>query len=291
MDVVDANGIPFGSFVSKTEGGLLLVGEACSNNCSDARLSLTGTNPMPNNDDAASGRSSGHGLLFGLSGETTGRLALEADGSMKWGAGKGSDFDTTLRRTLTNSTVWDPPPLSAVSPRAKIRVSLADVVQGDIVSVSHTAIDGEQDVELSGVASDGYVVVALRLAGEPADVKPGILRVVAGQWEESSHKQPAPPPPTPTPSKKKLVFYPPVAVDSGAGWGDTLHTLYLADHWNESVVFSYGNHNVQSRAGFVSVSTSGGRSWDMGRSSSDGGNWSHDLCPCLCLQLRRWGWI
>ena len=53
VDVVDANGTPFGSFMSKTQGGLLLVGENCSatHDCSsDARLSYTGTNPMPNAD-------------------------------------------------------------------------------------------------------------------------------------------------------------------------------------------------------------------------------------------------
>eukprot|EP01045_Picozoa_sp_COSAG04_P038064 COSAG04_NODE_10018_length_812_cov_1.983170_2_plen_100_part_00 len=34
VDVVDGHGTPFGSFVSKTEGGFLLVGENCS--CQDA---------------------------------------------------------------------------------------------------------------------------------------------------------------------------------------------------------------------------------------------------------------
>eukprot|EP01045_Picozoa_sp_COSAG04_P038063 COSAG04_NODE_10018_length_812_cov_1.983170_1_plen_56_part_10 len=56
---------------------------------------------MPNTENTAP-RSSRHGLLFGLAGETTGRLALDADGSMLWGRGSGAPFDTRLRRTLTN---------------------------------------------------------------------------------------------------------------------------------------------------------------------------------------------
>lgn len=278
VDVVDHHGVPFGSFVSKTEGGLLLVGENCTSGCTDARLSRTGTNPMPNNDDSVVGRSSGHALLFGLSGETTGRLAVEADGSVQWGGGRGATFDTTLHRSLTSSMVWDPPALSTVSSRTKVRVPLVDVVRGDVVSASHTGIDGEQDVDLGAVAADGYVVVKLRLVGdESVDVGPGTLRVVAGQW--SGNDVPSRPPPARPPSNKSttLVFHPPVPVDSGSGWGDTLHTLYRADRWNESVVYSFGVRNIQ-RGGFVSVSTSGGSSWDMSSSASMGGNWSAELC-------------
>ena len=82
----------------------------------------------------------------------------------------------------------------------------------------------------------------------------------------------------PAPQPTTLVFHPPVPVDSGAAWGDTLHTLYRAARWNESVVFSFGIRNIQ-RGGFVSVSTSGGDVWSQSHSASTGGNWSAELCP------------
>lgn len=239
LDVVDSKGVPFSSFVSKTEGGLLLVGESCSDNCSDTQLSQTATNPMPNNNNNLhTSWSSSHSLLFGLSSETTGRLALDTDSSIKWGAGQGSSFDMTLHRTLTNSTYWNLPLLSTAAPRAKFIVKLADVVHGDVVAVSHTGINGEQDIELSGAASEGHVVVRLHLVGEEvADVSPRLLHVMAGQWsgEGGTHHQPlllllplpAPQPPALTPSaKKQLLFHKPAVVDSGSGWGDTLHSLY-----------------------------------------------------------------
>jgi hypothetical protein len=289
VDVVDSRGVPFGSYMTKTEGGLMLVGE--NRSTADASM-LTTTDAQQGH---AGGRSSPHGLLFGLSGETTGRLALDTDGSLCWGAGQGRDFDTTLHRALTNATQWDPPPLGGSrARRTKLRMPLAGVRQGDLVSVSHSGLDGELDtVLLSAVASTDAVVVVLRYTGdanEPAaDVPPGVVRVVVTKW--SGAASPGPPPPTPgppppgpptpppPPTTPRLVFHAPSAADSGAGWGDTLHTLFQADRWNETVVFSFGNHNTVMRKGFVAVSKTGGSSWDYGSLPGDPGNWSHDLCP------------
>ena len=67
---------------------------------------------------------------------------------------------------------------------------LLGVERGDVVSVSHSRVDGAFDVLLSGVASEGAVVVALHFDGAthdpPVDIGPGTLRVVVGQWSDES---------------------------------------------------------------------------------------------------------
>jgi hypothetical protein len=118
-------------------------------------------------------------------------------------------------RTLTTSVQWAPPPLSATSGRVKLRVPLAGVERGDVVSVSHSRVDGEFDVLLSGVASEGAVVVALRFDGSihdpPVDIGLGILRVVVGQWSDERSAAPRPPPSPsppapPPPGETKLIY-------------------------------------------------------------------------------------
>ena len=142
---------------------------------------------LPTSDGHASERrSSTHALLLGLAGESTGRLALESTGEIKWGAGAGANFDTTLQRTISNTSQWDPPPVSSGAPLVRHTVLMQEAKPGDVAHASHTGVDGSQDVQLSAAAGTHSVVVLLRFAGGEGegvvDVAEGVVRVVLTQW-------------------------------------------------------------------------------------------------------------
>ena len=183
LDIVDGTGLPTGSFVSRTEGGLLMVGY---NDTSLAHGSNNASTLPTSDGHASERRSSTHALLLGLAGESTGRLALESTGEIKWGAGAGANFDTTLQRTISNTNQWDPPPVSPAAPLVRHTVLVQGARQGDVAHASHTGVDGTQDVQLSAAAGTDKVVVLLRFAGgearEPVDIVEGTVRVVLTQW-------------------------------------------------------------------------------------------------------------
>ena len=164
MDVVDAAGQPAGSSLSKIPGGLRLVAPAA--NTTDASLLA---------------RESGHALLVGLPGESAGRLAVDSDGSIRFGSGGSRAFDTQLDRVIAKTVPWDPPALGGQGGKpdfAKLVVALPEATPGDIASASHTAL-GEADVQLTASASDGKVVVILRALGRhETDVPGGSLKVM-----------------------------------------------------------------------------------------------------------------
>ena len=164
MDVVDAAGQPAGSSLSKIPGGLRLIAPAA--NTTDASLLSRG---------------SGHALLVGLPGESAGRLAVDSDGSIRFGPGGCRQFDTQLDRVIAKTVPWDPPALGGQGGKpdfAKLIVALPEATPGDIASASHTAL-GEADVQLTASASDGKVVVILRALGRhETDVPGGSLKVM-----------------------------------------------------------------------------------------------------------------
>jgi len=73
LAVVDAKGKPFGSFMSKSAGGLVLVSEDVAS--PDATMLPSVVSP---NAGMKNLRGSSHAMLFGLSGEMEGRMAIEA---------------------------------------------------------------------------------------------------------------------------------------------------------------------------------------------------------------------
>lgn len=97
LAVVDAAGVPFGSYVSKSAGGFVFLGEKSAGASANAALLPSEVSPHGNMTNL---RGPSHALLFGVSGETQGRLAIETDGSMHFGDGE-ADFDTTIRRPRT----------------------------------------------------------------------------------------------------------------------------------------------------------------------------------------------
>ena len=170
-DVLDAENIPFGSWLSRSAGGWLGVGAATGSNAS---------NMSAHGDGADS-----HALLFGLAGERNARVALDFDGSMWYGAGDGP-FETTVRPPTSASVLWDPPALEAGGV-ATLEVEVAGAVHGALCVVSHEAM-GDAYVASAGglpvlsgfVVSAGKVLAVLKNEGVVGmDVGPGKLSVVA----------------------------------------------------------------------------------------------------------------
>ena len=126
-------------------------------------------------------RGSSHALLFGVSGQTQGRLAIEADGSMCYGDGNGS-FDTTLHRPRSAVVKWDPPAVKPGTAAGHV-VVLVGAKSGDIATVSHTAVDATHLVLLSATAQADSVAVVLFNAGAASvDLPPGELRVAIADF-------------------------------------------------------------------------------------------------------------
>ena len=105
-DVLDSQGVPFGNWVSRSEGGWVAVGTVAGDGTNESALSAHGAGV------------STHALLLGLAGESAGRMALDFDGAMRWGNGSGA-FDTVHRGNRVHTTSWDPPEL-APGKRAKL---------------------------------------------------------------------------------------------------------------------------------------------------------------------------
>ena len=74
LDVRDQNDLPAGEYLSRTSGGLTMVGTTSRKAAASAAL-------LQNNY---------HALLLGTAGETHARLALDHDGTIRWGNGQGS---------------------------------------------------------------------------------------------------------------------------------------------------------------------------------------------------------
>ena len=174
-----------GSYVGKSDTGFVLVAPTAPNSSNDARLTHEAEVSYPaslshKTSDVGGG---GHALLFGLEGESTGRLAIDSDGSMHFGAGAGAPFDTTLKRQASASIEWNPPPLKANS-IATSKVVLAASEPGDIATCSHSTLAGLA-VQLSCVAAAGEVELLLRNVGtQTVDVASGTARVAVTKFGE-----------------------------------------------------------------------------------------------------------
>eukprot|EP01047_Picozoa_sp_COSAG01_P049042 COSAG01_NODE_4823_length_4714_cov_17.506392_3_plen_306_part_00 len=189
--VLDAAGKPAGSYVSRSDTGFVLVGQAPGpNSTGDAWVARQVDAAPPVAENVGPGGA--HALLFGVEGESTGRLAIGSDGSMSFGAGHGQPFDTTLKRQASASVEWDPPPLGVDScyrcdtanSTASFKLRLAASEPGDIASCSHSKLGGLA-VQLSCVAVAGEVELLLRNAGkQTVDVASGTVRVAVTKFGE-----------------------------------------------------------------------------------------------------------
>ena len=130
-------------------------------------------------------------LTVGVPGEQASRFVIGTDGSLSWIDRDGGPPDavkpsaTVLKRMLSNSTQWDPPPLAAGA-TAKAVVLLPGARAGDVVAAAHsgTTADGMQELAVSAVVGpgNGSVTVVVRNLGVAAvDLPAGLVRVVLTQ--------------------------------------------------------------------------------------------------------------
>ena len=218
--VVNGSGVPIGPAVVGTAGGLSLTGMALTCTLGSAGAGAAGRCQRQHRvESAAAGsctlESSEHPLMVGQSGETHGRLAIEADGSILFGkllinmphprvcptiasidavvhhqltnvtrgrgctAGNGSaDFHTQLRSVTSVAVRWTPEPGLGPGKAAATVVAVPGVSPGDVATASHDQIGLELVLIGANVAAEGLVQVILRNAGETAvNIASGLLRV------------------------------------------------------------------------------------------------------------------
>ena len=209
-DVLNAENIPVGSWVSRSGGGFTFVGTANDSAVGNAKLTATGGSshhgdwvpgfPAPGfhpNDTA--GTTAGHGVLLGESGEAYSRMAIETSGAIRWGDGASDSFHTTLRRVKSNATQYDLPPLP-VGGVVSVRVDVARAMSTDVVTASYSSLAFELIFVSVRVAKEGVALVLFRNEDEKAvDVPSGTLRVVASTFgaaaKTDDDARSAPPPP------------------------------------------------------------------------------------------------
>ena len=166
-DAVDPEGKVTGTYSSHSPGGFAFVGEARA--LQDVRAG---------DRNSEQGGHSAHTLLFGLSGESTARAAIDADGTMSFGD-HDRGFDSEFGRPRVVQSPWafnltaepDGKTASLMLPEKEAQL-------GDVCAASHEGI-GEADVMLSAqVTKEGKIkVLALNVGGEAVAVA-GTLRVV-----------------------------------------------------------------------------------------------------------------
>jgi hypothetical protein len=192
VDIMTDDGIPTGSWSSKNDGGgFTIVSDTvgCPHR-KESQHSVEGCSSK------LTGLST-HAFVMGMSGEGAARLAIDGDGSMKYGnGGAAAPFDTTFQRPISATKYFDPPPLAAGAANvSSVLVGVCDQAgsdfhhgcpaPGDVVAVSHSAL-GMSAVQLTAHVADtkGVVAVVLRNVGlEPLDVPAGTLRVVVYKFE------------------------------------------------------------------------------------------------------------
>ena len=166
-DAVDTEGRVTGTYSSHSPGGFAFVGEARA--LQDVRAGER---------NSEQGGHSAHTLLFGLSGESTARAAIDADGTMSFGD-HDRGFDSEFGRPRVVQSPWTFNLTAEADGRtASLTLPEKEAQLGDVCAASHEGI-GEADVMLSAhVTGQGKVkVLALNVGGDAVAVQ-GTLRVV-----------------------------------------------------------------------------------------------------------------
>lgn len=182
QQVEDGSGKTVGSALLKTPGGVALIGlpsAARHRSADSATLHDAG--------------GSEHALLVGESGAASARLAIDADGSLKFGDGAAAEFDTVLERFTAATVPWGPLALPAADGglEAALNVTVAGAAPGDTASAALTTV-GDSPVTLTAaVAAAGRVVVVCALRSTApsfqqqrggAAIPAGVLRVVVSKF-------------------------------------------------------------------------------------------------------------
>ena len=182
-DVVDADNIPVGSWVSRSGGGFTIVGTTNTNATVGGNAALTATGGRTQHGEyvSAHGATAGHAVLVGESGEIGARLALETSGAIRWGSGQSFSFDTTLERMITNTTDFEAQIPSGKTHTTSVAVSGA--ATADIASATLSTLGDQLVTVTARVAAAGRVLVVFKNEAEvDANLPSGTLRVAVTKF-------------------------------------------------------------------------------------------------------------
>ena len=108
-------------------------------------------------------------------------MAIDLDGTIRWGDGSG-DFDSALRRSMSSTLLWDPPPL-APERAIKTTVGVHGARPGDVVTVSHEHAGPYMLSWSAHVSAPGTVMVVVRNSEEArVDLALGRLTVAVSRY-------------------------------------------------------------------------------------------------------------
>jgi hypothetical protein len=161
-DVRDANDLPAGSWLSRSSGGWVIVGDAAAPPPTDARMGVRGA------------AAEAHAVLIGQSGEANARLGIGSDGAIRWRSANSTakGFSTCLLGRLSANMTYDAP---SIKPGGWVKTTLAleEAQPGDVVDATLSTL-GEAAVFLSArVSSLGVVTIFLKNEEETAvDLEP-----------------------------------------------------------------------------------------------------------------------
>ena len=146
-DVRDANDLPAGSWLSRSSGGWVIVGDAAAKPPTNAHMGVRGA------------AAEAHALLVGQSGEANARLGIGSDGAIRWRSTNSTakGFDASLLGRLSTNVTYDAP---SIKPGGWVKTTLGlDGAQpGDVVDATLTTL-GEAAVFLSARVSSLGVVL------------------------------------------------------------------------------------------------------------------------------------
>lgn len=186
VDVLDAENRPVGSWISRSAGGFVFVGDAPQAESSSGEAALT-----------AGGRHGGgttsHAVLVGLTGEANARYAVSNDGSAHWGDGATDSFHTTLRAVESGSASLPTMHIPAHGAESStipliINASAPHNYTGTLATceATHESLDDENlDLEVSCRVSkkaDSAVVVVRNHGDDAATLDAGQALVVLHRY-------------------------------------------------------------------------------------------------------------
>ena len=185
-DVVDADNVPAGAWVSRSGGGFTIVGSTSKNASCAGNAALTAAGGATHRGDlvGVGGSTAGHALLVGESGELGARLAVETSGALRWGSGKSFSFDTTLERMISVVSDFSGGVTLAPGAMHSTSVAVAGVSTLDIAAATLSSL-GDRLVRVSArVAKADRVLVMFEapLHGAEISLPSGQLRVVVTKF-------------------------------------------------------------------------------------------------------------
>jgi hypothetical protein len=186
VDVLDAGNRPVGSWISRSAGGFVFVGNApeAASSTGEAALTAGGRN---------GGGTKSHAVLVGVTGEANARYALSNDGSAHWGDGASDNFHTTLRAVESGSASLPTMQIPAHGAKTStiplnVNASAPRNYTGTLATceATHESLDDENlDLEVSCRVSktvDSAVIVLRNHGDDAATLDAGQVLVVLRRY-------------------------------------------------------------------------------------------------------------